>query len=125
MTNRSKKLKREGERIAIKHPQSVTDAPDSYDPSDEPTFHTVSALEHSWLQAKSQLPGGVTQPTGSPTSATGSMTGKKLHTKIKTYSGQEWKGSAEYAEICYRLITWTAQELYDDDLKVPQWKVNP
>ena len=85
----------------------------------------IEEINPVWLKAKSKIPAGVVQPSGDPTSDTGSMTGKELYSGISSYSGQEWKSSPEYAEICYRLITWTVQELVDDNIKVPQWKVQP
>jgi hypothetical protein len=96
-----------------------TDDKNLEQPEQTPVINT------QWDKAKAKLPGGVMRPTGQPTADTATKTSQELHRAVSTYTGQAWKASSEYAEICYRLITWTCKELTEDGQKIPQWKVQP
>ena len=91
---------------------------------DNPSDDTPTPIP-DWRSVKAKLPGGVSQPTGTPTTKTQGMKGSELHTAVSGYTGLDWLASNEYAEICYRLITWTVTELLEDGQRIPQWKVNP
>ncbi len=68
------------------------------------------------------LPIGVSRPTAQPDAGTAKLTAQELRSKVSNYIGPQWKHSTEYAEVIYRLITWTKQELIEAGQTVPQWK---
>ena len=91
-----------------------------------PTVEQVSQLADSPCllseELLDQLPPGVPVPTSQPDADTADLTGKQLHSKVGSYNGVEWKHSPEYAELIYRLLTWTMEELKNNGQTIPQWK---
>lgn len=70
----------------------------------------------------SALPVGVCVPTGQRNSQTEQMTARGLTGKINSYPDIQWKGSPEYAEVAWRLLNWSVEELEVAGHYVPVWK---
>ena len=70
----------------------------------------------------SQLPPGVTKPTGLRTIKTKDMTVQSLSSAVNSYKGTDWTASPEYAETIYRLLNSTLDELEESGQWIPAWK---
>ena len=73
-------------------------------------------------QLMAGLAGGVSVPTNQPTAETAAMIAREINSKVSLYPGIDWKHSPEYAELIYRLLTWSKAKLRDAGHAVPAWK---
>lgn len=62
------------------------------------------------------LPPNVVEPTGLPTAKTQAMGGDRLSRSL--VGVKNWQGTAEYAEVCYRLLTGKTE-----GMNLPGWAV--
>ena len=70
-----------------------------------------------------KLPHGVSRPTGHRTNTTARSTAHALSRAVSGYHGLDWISSPEYAEVIYRLLTLSADELEEQGQSVPGWRV--
>ncbi|KKN25376.1 hypothetical protein LCGC14_0885360 [marine sediment metagenome] len=84
-----------------------------------PETTTAEAL---FEQALLRLPPGPTRPTGRPTPATSKMTANQLKRTVSSYHGLGWINSPEYAEVIYRLLSWTTEDLQQSGQLIPAWR---
>lgn len=68
------------------------------------------------------LPPGVAKPTGQRTLGAADMTSPVLSRRISSYQGADWIASPEYAEVVYRLLTLTLDQLADQGQSIPIWR---
>ena len=91
----------------------------------KPSVTPVTAMTaDKFKQLKLKLPGGVSQPTGLPTEATGKLTARELSSGVQGYTGLDWLASPEYAETILRLLTWSRDKLKESGQAMPSWKYN-
>jgi len=85
----------------------------------EPVSNPTSDIKQPDI---SKLKPGVSKPTGLRTVGTKDMTTQELMSGVRSYKGQDWINSPEYAEAIYRLLNWTVEELETMGQTVPSWK---
>ncbi len=68
-----------------------------------------------------KLPQNVVRPTGQPDKHTSQRTAEQLQWAMGCRA--KWKDSPEYAEVIYRLLTMTVEELKEAGHMVPAWKL--
>lgn len=88
----------------------------------KPNKQTEQKTGNLTPQLMAGLAGGVAVPTNQPNAATATMTARQINNKVSIYPGIEWKHSPEYAELIYRLLTWSKQKLREQGHAVPAWK---
>ncbi|KKL08281.1 hypothetical protein LCGC14_2577440, partial [marine sediment metagenome] len=69
------------------------------------------------------LPVGVSKPTGHRSARAYSMTSQQLRIRIRCYKGLDWLASPEYAEVIFRLLTHTIDQLKQDHQFIPAWRL--
>ena len=76
-----------------------------------------------WPQILNRLPIGVVRPTGYLNDhLTQVMPYTELARRINSYSGIKWVGSPEYAEVIFRLLNLTVEQLKSVGQFIPVWK---
>ena len=110
MYNRNKKRNTEPENVTV-NPTSVTESPQSVTDSRTLTLVMLAGL-----------PDGVSRPTAQPTAETAGVHAVALMDSMNRYSGIGWLNSPEYAEVVYRLLTSSVEQLEAEGQFVPCWK---
>jgi len=75
------------------------------------------------LSMLASLPAGVSRPTAQPTSEAAGVHAAALMDGMNRCSGIEWLDSPEYAEVVYRLLTSSVEQLEAESQFIPAWKV--
>lgn len=68
------------------------------------------------------LPDGVPRPTAQPTPETAGVHAAALMDSMNRYNGIKWLDSPEYAEVVYRLLVSSVEQLEAEGQFVPGWK---
>lgn len=68
------------------------------------------------------LPAGISKPTAQPTSETAGVHASELMDKMNNYHSIDWLDSPEYAEVIYRLLTSSIEQLEQEGQFIPGWK---
>ena len=92
------------------------------DNSDKPNSDIIESVRVITPAMLDSLPAGVSRPTAQPTPETAGAHAAALMDGMNRCSGIDWLNSPEYAEVVYRLLTCTAQELEQAGQFVPCWK---
>lgn len=71
----------------------------------------------------SLLPPGVSKPTGQRTTETMAMTSRRLRSGVRSWPAIDWLSSPEYAEVVYRLLTLSIEQLDKQGQFVPAWRL--
>ncbi|HDZ14698.1 hypothetical protein LCGC14_1009610 [marine sediment metagenome] len=85
------------------------------------TSETKKSLDQPDL---SSLPPGVSRPIGQPTTNTAKMPAPALARKVSLYKGLAWLDSPEYAEVIFRLLSRTIDQLKTARQFIPVWRPN-
>lgn len=84
--------------------------------SEQPKANTVDQPDIS------QLPPGVSIPISTRTSQTQAMPYTQLQDRMRACDHDTWLASPEYAEVIYRLLNHTIDQLKADDQFIPAWR---
>ncbi len=101
----------------------ITQNTDEHEAAQRTISYRPELTLSEFFKALKRLPAEPTRPTGAPNPGTAKLTAGQLHTRIRYYHGLDWITSPEYAEIIFRLLTHTIEQLEADHQSIPAWRL--